>query len=213
MTFSDWKLNMEDAGWLASTNRCDCVCYPYTSKVGFGVKYQRLLGNAEAKGVVCELTFEQYLKLAYDVAINNPNQIGTSMKSFQMGRVGDQGNYYYGNCRFISRTQNMQERTDNGGSKRQADKILGIKNPSKGIVHKGKSNYRFKGYYVTPKGEFVTTTEAAKANSCGTMTVYDRCKKCDRVITKYATQTLQTLGAHALGKTYRELGWWFREEI
>lgn len=211
MMFVEWLKKMERDGWLARTNRPDCVCRPYTSKVGFGIKYQRLLGNAETKGIVCRLSFDQYLTLAYDAGITNPNQIGTSMKSFQMGRVGDVGDYIYGKCRFIPRTQNMQERTDNGGSKRQADKIRGLKNPSKGIVHKGKSNYRFSGYYITTKGEFVTVEEAAAANGCGTMTVYDRCKKCDRVINKYATSTLKTLGAHTLGKTYRELGWWFKE--
>ena len=211
MTFDEWKCKMLINGHLCMAKRSHTICFPYTSKVGFGIKYQRLVGNADLKGIKVMLTFDQYLKLAYNVGMNSPTEIGTKMNSYQMGRIGDVGDYIQGNCRFIPRTQNMQERTDNGGAKRQGDKIRGIKDPRRGIVHKGVNNRRFCGYYITPKGRFVTTHEAAEANGCGTMTVYDRCKKCDRVISRHATNTVSTLGQHALGKTYRELGWYFEE--
>ena len=134
------------------------------------------------------------------------------MHEYQMGRIGDTGNYSVDNCRFIPRTQNIMERVVNGGSKRQADKIRGVKNSAKGVPHKGTSNKNWRGYFHTPNGRFTTANEAAEANDCSVMTAYDRCHHRDRTISKHATSTWMKLGKDTIGKSYRDLGWWFEEK-
>ncbi len=205
MTFEEWKLSQYELGLLWDAKKKSK--HPYGRYCPWMNKYLRVGQLSEHKNL---LTVDEYLYKVFEANIGI-DDIGVGMHNYQLCRNGDVGDYTVDNCSFKLREVNMRERTINGGSKRQADKIRGVKNPSKGFVHIGENNYRFKGYYVTPKGKFVTVSDAAKENSCGTMTVYDRCKKCDRVITKRATSTLQTLGADSLGKTYRELGWYFEE--
>ena len=211
MTFDEWKAHQVDVGLLSGSRRRDCICYPYTTKVGWGKKYQSHIVNCQTQGKVTKLSFNEYLYKCFEanITIDQIGKSGNSSKVYQLGRIDDTGEYTVNTCRFITMKQNSAERVQNGGSTTQANKIRGIKNPSKGFVHLGKSNYRYVGDYVTPMGRFITTKDAAIANGCGTMTGYDRCKKCDRVIGKQATHTLRTLGQHALGKTYRELGWYF----
>ena len=84
------------------------------------VKWTALKTNAKIRDSECKLSFEEYLQLASEAGITNPNQIGKKREQFQMGRLGDVGVYELGNCRFITQRQNILERTENGGTKLRA---------------------------------------------------------------------------------------------
>jgi hypothetical protein len=56
------------------------------------------------------LTFEQYTRLAVDAGLTRANQIGLEPDSYQLGRYRDEGVYRVGNCRFITKEQNLRER-------------------------------------------------------------------------------------------------------
>lgn len=77
-------------------------------------------------------------------------------------------------------------------------------NPMAGVC--GKEHPSFTGYYVTPAGEFTDVYSAGKALGIGKSTVQRRCRNPDVVVT--ATR----LGKSSIGKTWRELGYWFKEK-
>lgn len=95
-------------------------------------KWKRLKSNAKQKGVVCTLSFDQYLQLANDAGVNDPSMIGRSIGQYAMGRLGDKGDYELGNCRFIPVIQNHQEKVDNGGSKLRPEVVAKMANTKRG---------------------------------------------------------------------------------
>jgi hypothetical protein len=84
-------------------------------------KWRSLISGANKKACKCLLSFEEYIKLAYEAGVKQPSEIGKSIGSYQMGRLGDQGDYVVGNCRFIKMSQNLAERAENGGNARTAE--------------------------------------------------------------------------------------------
>jgi hypothetical protein len=78
-------------------------------------KYTSLKKNAAKRGLECSLSFKQYLKLAQRAGIVSPKEIGCTSNKYQMGRLGDTGNYVWGNCRFITMAENQKEKIINGG--------------------------------------------------------------------------------------------------
>ena len=78
-------------------------------------KWSNLRGDSRGYGRECKLTFEQYTQLAIDAGISHLD-IGQSLDSYCMGRLGDSGDYELGNCRFITHRQNHKERCENGGT-------------------------------------------------------------------------------------------------
>lgn len=88
-------------------------------------KFWNLRKAARQKGVACHLTLDQYINLAKEAGIESPNQIGQKIDSFQMGRLGDVGDYELGNCRFITFKQNLDEMTSNGGRSNAINKMIG----------------------------------------------------------------------------------------
>jgi hypothetical protein len=56
------------------------------------------------------------MKLAKRAGLSSPDNIGRSTHQYAMGRLGDTGNYVWGNCRFITVEQNLKERKKNGGN-------------------------------------------------------------------------------------------------
>lgn len=111
--------------------------------IAWGHKFRDLGFNSDNKGVRCTLTFEEYVRLAIEAGVNKPSLIGRSTGEFQMGRLGDTGDYSPGNCRFITMEQNKIECKLNGGSSRQASKIrvklskrYRVVSPS-GVVYEG----------------------------------------------------------------------------
>lgn len=81
----------------------------------FYIKWIRLRHSSKLRGAECHLTFAQYVKLAVKAGVTDPDMIGKGTNKYQMGRKEDQGNYVWGNCRFITQAQNLRERTENGG--------------------------------------------------------------------------------------------------
>lgn len=56
-------------------------------------KWRNHVDNAKIKGCASHLTFDQYLHLASIAGLTDPNQIGVSSESYQLGRIGDCGDY------------------------------------------------------------------------------------------------------------------------
>jgi hypothetical protein len=88
-------------------------------------KYNNLRWNATNRGVQCRLTFEDYMRLAKKAKLTSPSSIGTGKGQYQMSRLSDSGDYFDGNCRFLTVEQNQIERYLNGGVASQAEKRRG----------------------------------------------------------------------------------------
>lgn len=103
----------------------------YVASLGFPVddvskwmrKYYKLRGNVPLRGVELKLSFLDYITLAKEAGITDPDQIGSGRGKYQIGRIGDSGNYEIGNCRFITKEQNLLEMIENGGTQSHARKI------------------------------------------------------------------------------------------
>lgn len=99
--------------------------YNVSDRKTWAVKWQRLSYNARIEGRESFLTFRQYIKLAAKAGIISPKQIGYMPGNYQMGRVGDKGDYIWGSCRFITTEQNREEKHQNGGTAEMARKKTG----------------------------------------------------------------------------------------
>lgn len=71
----------------------------------------------------------------------------------------------------------------------------------------GAKSHRFKGYYHTPYGVFESSRLAALPN-LNYKRIQEWCSAPDTIVTKRHLQCLY-LGEHHIGKTFRELGFWF----
>ena len=71
-------------------------------------KWKAKISNAPKKGNVCLLTFEEYVTIAKESGVINPNEISTSIDSYHLSRFNDIGNYEVGNCRFIKHYDNYE---------------------------------------------------------------------------------------------------------
>jgi hypothetical protein len=77
-----------------------------------------------------------------------------------------------------------------------------LKNPEKNAI--------FKGTYVTPMGNFLTSREAGICNNLDKITVAKRCKSDNfKVITKKSVMVSKDLKEEFIGKTFNDLGWGF----
>lgn len=72
-------------------------------------KYRNKRVNAQKEGMSCNLTFAEYMLLAKEAGIKS-SDIGFSGKKYVLARYNDQGNYTYGNCRFITQYNNSREK-------------------------------------------------------------------------------------------------------
>jgi hypothetical protein len=103
------------------------------SKLGFALrhldlwryKYHNLRASAPKRKSVLRLSFYQYMRLAKKAGIRVPSQIGKSSDKYQMSRKGDTGDYVWGNCRFLTMRENLEEKKANGGVERGAQKHRG----------------------------------------------------------------------------------------
>lgn len=64
--------------------------------------------NAKIEGLICYLTFEEYLYKAYQAGITHPDQI--SNKGYHLSRINDKGDYTVKSCRFITAKENYAEK-------------------------------------------------------------------------------------------------------
>lgn len=72
-------------------------------------KWLNKRNNAKLEGVKFDLTFDEYWKLK-DEANLKTEDLGFSGKGYVLARYNDKGPYKYGNCRFITQSQNAKER-------------------------------------------------------------------------------------------------------
>jgi hypothetical protein len=77
-------------------------------------KYLKHQNHALDRGLVSNLTFHQYMTKVRNAGLDSLEQIGTGNEQFQLGRIGDVGDYENDNCRFITARQNRIEAHDNG---------------------------------------------------------------------------------------------------
>lgn len=96
-----------------------------------------------------------------------------------------------------------KERTDEVKSKISKTKLL---NPTK--------NCNFKGIYITPLGVFHTSSEASKKHNLDRSVIIQRCKnKSNNVVTKKGAALSKDLTTNDIGKTYKEIGWFFIPQL
>lgn len=84
---------------------------------------------------------------------------------------------------------------------------------SKGLVGKyvGEKNSQFKGYYVTPFGEFPTIKDACSSiTAISRATIRKWCQHPDEEITKSMIGNSKYLQESDLGKTFKDLGFYFK---
>jgi hypothetical protein len=92
-----------------------------------------------------------------------------------------------------------KERTEEVKTKISKTKLL---NPTK--------NCNFKGLYVTPLGTFYTSKEASKEHNLDRSVIIERCKnKSNKIITIKGVRFSKDLTSNDIGKTYKEVGWYF----
>lgn len=87
---SELELKLDDDGKLIQRWRDKCV-------------------NALQEGLKCELTFEEYCVLV-DKAGLVSSQLGFTGEKYVLARYNDRGNYTFDNCRFITQSENSQEK-------------------------------------------------------------------------------------------------------
>jgi hypothetical protein len=104
--------------------------YPTEDRPSWRLKFNQHRQNAKKRGLKSELTFEQYVREAAYAEIDHPGEIGKLPGQFQLGRVGDTGDYAKGNCRFIPVEQNARERIENGiafeAGKKISEALMGV---------------------------------------------------------------------------------------
>lgn len=88
-------------------------------------KFIELRRNAPYRGASCTLTLDQYVKLAVKAGIKSPTEIGKGSDNFNLSRKGDVGDYTFSNCRFILKSENLEEKHVNGGIDSAAEKKRG----------------------------------------------------------------------------------------
>lgn len=82
----------------------------------------------------------------------------------------------------------------------------------------GESNHRFNGYFNTPWGIFPSANQAANASDglISYVTILDICKNSERIISSQSftkSKYLRTLDRSIIGKTFRDIGFWFERAL
>lgn len=86
-------------------------------------KWKGLKQTSVKRGSEFKLSFEDYVTIAVESGLTHYSQIGRRKGEHGMARIGDSGPYEYGNCRFLTTEENIAERTLNGGTARQSEKM------------------------------------------------------------------------------------------
>lgn len=74
--------------------------------------YQKYLNkkiNAKKEGLVCELTYYEYVTLVDNAGLKS-SDLGFTGRGYVLARYNDSGNYTFDNCRFITHKENIKER-------------------------------------------------------------------------------------------------------
>jgi hypothetical protein len=150
-------------------------------------KYQNLRSSAVKRNVNMCLSFRQYIKLAKKAGLKEPSQIGrTSVDNYQMGRIGDTGDYEWGNCRFITMEQNKNEKIANGGQERASQKI------------RGRNKFNNEGYARVSASKIGRTKE----NDVGRRITSEKLKGRKRPASDFESRTKRFVVVSPSGKKY-----------
>lgn len=98
------------------------------------------------------------------------------------------------------------------GMKRSEEACKNISESLKGKFKAEESN-SFKGYWNTPFGKFPSLELAAEASNNGLICIRDRCLKNERVVTKCSVVRDKNISETDIGKTWKDLGWFFESVI
>jgi hypothetical protein len=165
------------------------------SKLGFSLKhwdlwrykYHNLRVSAPKRKSVLRLSFYQYMRLAKKAGIQKPSQIGKSSEKYQMSRKGDTGDYVWGNCRFLTMRENLEEKRDNGGVERGAQK------------HRGRNKFTDPGYARASAAMLGRTKE----NDLGKLMTSIKLTGRKRPASVYASRLKPFVATSPAGRTYR----------
>lgn len=137
-------------------------------------KWSRLRGGAPQRGCVCYLTIEEYLKLAKKAGLKTPEQIGVGSEKFQMSRRKDKGDYEWGNCRFLTQSENLAEKKANGGYDTTIEahsKSFRVRSPT-GRLHQGKNLREFCRKYELNQSKLSRVCRGLSSSHLGWTGVY-----------------------------------------
>jgi len=81
-------------------------------------KWHILKCHAVQHSKMCSLSFYDYIDLAVDAGLVSPDEIGRKNEQYNLSRIMDQGSYEIGNCRFLTKKENLLERIPSGAMKR-----------------------------------------------------------------------------------------------
>lgn len=87
--------------------------------------WQRLKYHSSTRNIACLLSFEDYLTLAKNAGLYNPDLIGRNKGDYQHRHTCRVGSYSLSNCRFIPKEVNRREMTENGGDAAVAETLRG----------------------------------------------------------------------------------------
>lgn len=72
-------------------------------------KWRNKMINASKEGIPFDLTFEQFFILKENAGLKTED-LGFSGKGYVLARYNDEGGYTFGNCRFITQSENAKEK-------------------------------------------------------------------------------------------------------
>ena len=72
-------------------------------------RYYNKVNNAKKEGLRCELSFEEYALLVKMAGLKS-SDLGFTGNNYVLARIGDDGNYRFDNCRFITQKENVIEK-------------------------------------------------------------------------------------------------------
>lgn len=199
-TFDSWLIQQHENGSLQPAGYSTGKCFPFSSSCVWAKKFTGVSnGNLTSTNM---LTITEYLFKAFEANILS-SDVGCVRGKYQLGRIGDSGDYTVDNCRFITMEANQLEMAKNGGRSTQANKIKGT------TRHKsvGELNHHFSGYFFTPYGKFASASLASKSIGISAVTIKDYCHKNTRIINKRAINKSSIMTESMMGKSLLELGW------
>lgn len=99
-------------------------------------------------------------------------------------------------------------------AKRNKIEKIDNRRENSGSRFKGESDHRFKGYWVTPKGTFLSSTQASKSMNCSFNAITNRCiTKNNDIITMNVLNQLKDIDKvdyeKYLGKSWKDIGYYF----
>ena len=96
------------------------------------------------------------------------------------------------------------------GKKHTEEKKQEIGNKLRG-KYTGEKSSQFKGYYVTPFGEFATVKNASdNITKISRATIREWCLHSDKTVTKSMIGNSKYLQESDLGRTFKDLGFYFK---